>query len=62
MVTVVSKPNEKEVTCSCGAVLRYHPVETKTKQISSEGSYMFNMETITYIDCPVCYKHVIVRN
>lgn len=61
MVQVISRPSEREVTCSCGAVLRYHPVEAKTKQVSHEGSYFFNMMTILYIDCPVCHQHVIVR-
>ncbi|MEG1903882.1 MAG: hypothetical protein RR212_05750 [Bacteroidales bacterium] len=62
MVQVVSRPTEKEVTCSCGVVLRYHPSEAKVKELSSEGSYFFNMETILYIDCPVCHKHVRVGN
>lgn len=49
----------KEVICSnCGSTLQYVPNDVKSRMHSD---YTGCTEIVTYIECPVCSKEIIVR-
>ena len=49
-------------TCSrCGTTMKYDVEDIQQKEISSEGSYFFNMRKINFIECAYCKNEVVVK-